>query len=186
MSDRDILFNEGTDTGDGGLYHRWSADAVPTVKERTIFYDSNVAFTDGTASISTAGTKTVPNLYDTLKGLNQRINDIQDNSSSSGGTSIAGITTEINNNNVTMKAENNSTNLSLTIDATAISFKFNDGAVYSMEDIFKMLEELRARTHSIKTNVTRVDIANNYINGNAANDPNLWTENTITDADEQL
>ena len=184
MSNRDILFNDGVDAETGGLYHKWIDDGVdiPTVTERTIFYDSNIAFTDGKASVSTANTKTVPNLYDTLNGLNIRINNVE-----GGGASIRGITTSIDtaNSNVTMKAEDDVTNLSLTIDATAIKFKFTNGAEYSMDDIFKMLEELRARTQTIKTNVTRVNIAENYINANAADNTALWSENTITDTDEQ-
>lgn len=183
MSNRDALFNNGTDTGEGGLYYKWDEDEVtlPQVTERTIFYDSNIAFTSGNASISDNSTKTVPNLYDTLKGLNQRINEVE-----GGGASISGITTTIDttNNDVTMKAIDDGTDLSLTIDATAIKFKFNDGAIYSMEDIFAMLEELRARTHAIKTSVERVDIQTNYINNKATIGEDPWTTNYITPEDE--
>lgn len=184
MNERNKLFNDGVDKNDGGLYHNWVEDlvSVPEVAERTVFYDSNVAFTDGSATISVTGTKTVPNLYDTLKGLNQRIDKIKE-----GGTSICGITTTINKdkNNVTMKAIDNSTDLSLTIDATAIKFQFTSGVIYSMEDIFEMLEELRARTHAIKTNVTRVGIVENYISANAVDNTDLWPTNTIAPTDEQ-
>ena len=183
MSNRDTLFNNGTDTGEGGLYYMWEQDGVtlPQVTERTIFYDSNIAFTSGNASISDNSTKTVPNLYDTLKGLNQRINNVE-----GGGASISGITTTINttNNDVTMKAVDGNTALSLTIDATAIKFKFNTGAVYSMEDIFAMLEELRARTHAIKTSEERVNIETNYIMKKAAIGSDPWTTNYISPEDE--
>lgn len=185
MSSRDDLFNDKTDAD--GLYSGWEPFiSIPTVVERTVFYDSNVALTNGVAGVSSADTKTIPNLYATLEGLNKRISAV----ANTGSNSIVGIETSIDDvtTNVIMSAIYDSEPHSLTIDAKMISFKFSNGAEYSMEDIFAMLEELRARTFVIKTNIERADISDKYINSQIhIVDPDsdeassaLWIKNFIS------
>ena len=68
----------GIDETEGGLYEGWNELLSSiSITNRTVFYDSNIAFTDGTTSCSGGNQpKTVPNLYETLNGLNHRINEI--------------------------------------------------------------------------------------------------------------
>ena len=79
---RNALFMAGIDESEGGLYEGWNELlSNVTVANRTVFYDSNIAFTDGTISCSASTNnqaKTVPNLYETLNGLNHRINEIHE------------------------------------------------------------------------------------------------------------
>ena len=176
MTIRDELFNNKTDNSDNGPYSGWDVAGIdiPAITTRTVFYDSNIAFTNGNAGISNENTKTVPNLYDTLVGLNTRINNINTGS-------INGIETYVDENttNVIMSAVYNSNPYSLIINANDISFAFNNGARYSMQDIFAMLEELRARTQLISTNVARVGITSNYIENKQNVPGDLWTENLL-------
>ena len=193
MSNRDALFNDKTDKGVNGLYSGWEEAliSVPTVVDRTVFYDSNIALTDGVACVSTENVKTIPNLYATLEGLNNRISAVAKANDTTTGNSIVGIETSIDDpKNVNMSAVHNEEPHSLTIDAKMISFKFNNGAEYSMENIFAMLEELRARTFAIKTSIKRAVITNNYINrkitifepdsDEAKNGSALWIKNFIS------
>ncbi len=183
MSSKDAWFNDYVSaTAEDSVYNGWLTTAIPHVTSRTVYYDGNIAFTDGGDTVSTGNAKTIPNLYETLAGLNQRISDV---SSSSSGA-IDGIETTITGDDVTMKAVSGNVSHSLTIDADMISFKFTNGAEYSIQDIFEMLEELRARTFSIKTSVERADITETYINDKAEIvDPpgttnSLWIKNIIT------
>ena len=66
------------------VYNQWEPGTFNNLSssERTIYYDSNIAFTSGDKSIvsTTSGDGsllTVPDLYGTLKGLNTRINDVK-------------------------------------------------------------------------------------------------------------
>ena len=181
---RNKLFNDNATDTENSPYYGWNGIlSIPTVAERTVFYDSNIAFTNGKAGISNEITKTVPNLYDTLVGLNTRINDIISSS-----TSIDGIETFVDEttSNVIMSAVHDTNLYSLTINANDISFKFKNGTTYSMQDIFEMLEELRARTHMIKTNVERANIISSYISNEIhiveppGNTGDLWIKNYIS------
>lgn len=66
------------------VYDQWEPGDFNSLSssERTIYYDSNIAFTSGDKSIvsTTSGDGSllaVPDLYGTLKGLNTRINDVK-------------------------------------------------------------------------------------------------------------
>ena len=94
---KNALFMAGIDESKGGLYEGWNdLLSTITVSKRTVFYDSNIAFTDGTIGCSgiNGSPKTVPNLYETLNGLNNRINEIHEYISE-GIPSDGGITSDI-------------------------------------------------------------------------------------------
>jgi hypothetical protein len=181
---RDILFNNGKD--ESGLYDGWTTEELAkiTVPDRAVFYDSNVAFTDGNGSIvdTSTNTHTVPNLYETLKGLNNRINVVANTPCD---VSSADAHLFVTNNNGVMIAPGNGgdeiateeeTNVSIsigtsagdkiTISATEITFIVGSQS-YSLVDIFKMIHELDCRTAALKTNVERSVITHTTLADNA-------------------
>ena len=88
-------------------------------------------------------------------------------------------TVDVGSGKVIKPKENAATRKAKALKDKSISFAFNNGATYSMQDIFGMLEELRARTHMIKTTVQRVAIKDNYITSDAF-PSTLWPVNLLS------
>lgn len=193
---RDALFDGKKDTN--GLYKEWSNELLSTVtvSDRSVFYDSNIAFTDGNGSIvdNETPTKTVPNLYKTLEGLNTRISDVA-KTQSSVSTADANLFVTNNDDGVIVAPGNGSdTNIAsaeknvsisvgtssgdkITIAAADITFNMGSKS-YSLVDIFKMIHELDCRTAAIKTNNTRSNITHDVL----AADTFTLTTNLLTEA----
>lgn len=167
---RDELFNNNRDSN--GLYSGWSDELLNkvTVTTRTVFYDSNVAFTNGDSTITgTENTHTVPNLYATLAGLNSRINDVMPTTSTADAYLCVTPTTDDNDTQIcTIQPGDGSpgvggrpasntpsdTMTTLNLSAEQITFTVGD-STYSMLDIFNMIKELDARTAMLKTNISK-------------------------------
>ena len=93
MGDKYDIFYKNISSGiTSSIYNKWSEEDFSnlTSSARTIYYDSNIAFTSGDKSI-VSGTNgdgsllAVPDLYGTLKGLNDRINSVSINNTQGGG-----------------------------------------------------------------------------------------------------
>lgn len=203
--ERDAIFNNamGDSNTDDSVYNGWPDELISAamITDRTVVYDSNIAFTNGEGPVSGGNAKAVPNLYETLNGFNKRVNGIDNRLTSSelllhlkaqldtSGTSVAlyaaptettergkersaigdMIQDEIEKyfKSINLKiAHTNGT--AITISADDIIFTFpkhedgTNGQSYTMTDIFKMIEELDARTRAIKTSVTRSEIPVRY------------------------
>lgn len=185
MSIRDELFNsnkgkQGDNAYLSTIYEGWTNDELAEIKtdDRTIFYDSNIAFTEGNATVSSGNSRTVPNLYKTLVGLNRRIN-AKANQNTGTVSGIPGLNGNYNDtiNEFVLTAYNPNDNSTdsvplaigqddnrIVVDSNDMYFKYND-TTFSMADIFKMIEELNARTYVISTNIRRREIVNGLISG---------------------
>lgn len=169
---RDTLFNNSIDKS--GLYKGWTEEELTkiTVPDRAVFYDSNVAFTDGNGSIvdTSTTTHTIPNLYETLEGLNNRINNSSGQVSTADSnlyvTKDSGVLIAPGNgdNNTIASAEEN-VKISIgtkdgdriNVEATDISFTVGE-QTYTLVDVFKMIHELDCRTAVLKTTQERITI----------------------------
>ncbi len=174
------------------IYYGWDNDLIDSLSssERTIYYDSNIAFTSGDKSIVSGASGddsllAVPDLYGTLKGLNSRINSVNDRVdgiqegeistadaylyvsasnnehiiSSGGGTYNEGDKTIASNsapkpNSISIQGSKDTSTSKFTVNGDDFAFTV-DGNTITLTDLLKMIEELRARTALIKTNVTR-------------------------------
>lgn len=164
------------------VYDGWNQDLLAnlTSSERTIYYDSNIAFTSGDKSIvsTTNGDGSllaVPDLYGTLKGLNDRISSI---STTTGGGEISTAdnhlyVTNINNTEHIISPGNGGEDVatgvnedaSISLQARSSTSKFTvngddftftvNNKNYTLTDIIGMIEELRARTEMFRTNIPR-------------------------------
>lgn len=173
------------------VYNGWEPKDLNNLSSssRTIYYDSNLAFTSGNKSIvsSTNGDGSllaIPDLYGTLNGLNSRINSV--NSKIDGmqdgeiSTADAHLYVNTNDNEHIISPGNgnyqdklvatNFTTGSISLQSTSSSnakftvngddFAFTVGSnAYTLTEIFTMIEELHARTSTIKTNADRKEIS---------------------------
>ena len=84
---RDTLFNNamGDSNTYDSIYNGWPDELISAamITDRTVVYDSNIAFTNGDGPIAGMNAKAVPNLYETLNGFNKRVNGIDDRLTSS-------------------------------------------------------------------------------------------------------
>ncbi len=186
-----VMFYNNICTGlTSSVYYGWEEEELNELSssERTIYYDSNIAFTRGDKSIvsSAAGDEpllAVPDLYGTLKGLNDRINTL---SGSTGEVSSADALLHVNidrnteyiispgngtfnepgsgdndiangsivtPNSISLQSTSSS-KAKFTVNGDDFVFKVKDNE-YTLTDILTMIEELRARTEMFKTNITR-------------------------------
>lgn len=213
---RDTLFNNamGDSNTYDSIYNGWPDELISAamITNRTVVYDSNIAFTNGDGPVAGMNAKAVPNLYETLNGFNKRVNGIDDRLTSSdlllhlkaqldtSGTSVALYATstestsrgkERNISGDIQDAVNkyfesldlrlvHMNGTAITISGDDIVFTFpkrgsEEGQSYTMTDIFKMIEELDARTRIFKTNAIRNDIGDKY----NADDKTELEDNTI-------
>ena len=174
------------------IYNGWSDNYLNNLSssERTIYYDGNIAFTSGDKSVvsTTPGDGSllaVPDLYGTLKGLNDRINYVSANiGNARGEVSTAdaylyvSTTTNVDNGGVehiistgngnpsteAKHVASGTTNRPISLEGPSASkftvngddFLFTVGdKKLSLTNILEMIEELRARTAPIKTSIAR-------------------------------
>lgn len=197
---KDELFNDHIGKNDedkisnaSSVYYGWGAEDLKNITDhsdsRRVYYDSNIAFTDGNGSIvgaDNAGVLAVPDLYGTLKGLNDRINTVSNTNTTSSADARLYVD-EAEGENEFVIAPGNGKDDSKNMNATAITankaislqnapatdetpvskftvkaedfaFKVGNNEV-TIINILQMIEELNKRTITISNNQLRDDIS---------------------------
>lgn len=172
------MFNNAmTDSLYDSVYDGWSNDLISAARmtDRTVSYDSNIALTDGNGKLAMGNARSIPNLYETLNGLNKRITQMTAYISTDEVSYLNVNLTTGDNPTVTVKGRDKDItgdvplalsccSSTFAIGADDFTFKFKNGAEYTMEDIFAMIEELDARTRVLKTTMVRAPVTEKYIN----------------------
>ena len=165
------------------VYNGWGEADLANLSSssRTIYYDSNIAFTSGDKSVvsSTTGDGSllaVPDLYGTLKGLNDRINFVSANIGNAGSEVSSAdaylyvtkdsnehiISPGNNDDSITVATGSADCPISLkgpdtakfTVNGDDFAFTV-DGNTITLKNLLEMVEELRARTALIKSDIKR-------------------------------
>ena len=186
------------------VYEGWEQEDLNSLSnsERTIYYDSNIAFTDGSKSIVSnpdgdGSLLAVPDLYGTLKGLNTRISNVNDRITETQASNVSTADARLYVGDATseyiISAGNgayqeggshiiaeSAMNKNISLQGSAAKFTVNGddfaftvgNTTLTLTDILMMIEELRARTATISTSEVRAEVN--------ASSPPVLTTNIIT------